>query len=165
MQKYAYGDTRLDFQYGNIKYFLYAYSQLLKYPCMHTGIVQIPLCIWGLLVSCDPRIQTGISVIPVCTRGLILIPAICIRGWCVMQSLFAYGNLWYPRMHTGIDLDPHNMHTGIAWHTLAACGLEEHVRITLIFSRIISFMLFTVITLVYVLCCCCYCYNYATIKA
>ena len=29
--------------------------------------------------------------------------------------------------------------------TLAAHGLEEHVRITLIFSRIISFMLFTVL--------------------
>ena len=29
--------------------------------------------------------------------------------------------------------------------TLAARGLEEHVRITLIFSRIISFMLFTVL--------------------
>jgi hypothetical protein len=35
--------------------------------------------------------------------------------------------------------------------TLAACGLEEHVRITLIFSRIISFMLFTVFTLANVL--------------
>jgi hypothetical protein len=30
-------------------------------------------------------------------------------------------------------------------HTLAARGLEEHVRITLIFSRIISFMSFTVL--------------------
>ncbi len=29
--------------------------------------------------------------------------------------------------------------------TLAARGLEEHVRITLIFSRIISFMIFTVL--------------------
>jgi hypothetical protein len=32
-------------------------------------------------------------------------------------------------------------------YTLAARGLEEHVRITLIFSRIISFMLFTVLEL------------------
>ncbi len=34
------------------------------------------------------------------------------------------------------------------WHwnkTLAARELEEHVQITLIFSRIISFMLFTVL--------------------
>jgi hypothetical protein len=30
-------------------------------------------------------------------------------------------------------------------NTLAARGLEEHVRITLIFSRIISFMSFTVL--------------------
>ena len=58
---------------------------------MHTGIEQIPICIWGL-VSCDPRMQMGISVIPVCIRGLILIP-VCIRGLCVMQSLYAYGDL------------------------------------------------------------------------
>ena len=32
-----------------------------------------------------------------------------------------------------------------AKETLAARGLEEHVQITLIFSRIISFMLFTVL--------------------
>ncbi len=31
--------------------------------------------------------------------------------------------------------------------TLAACGLEEHVQITLIFIRLISFMIFTVLLL------------------
>ena len=36
--------------------------------------------------------------------------------------------------------------------TLAARGLEEHVRDSLIFAIIIIFMLFTVFTLVYVLC-------------
>jgi hypothetical protein len=35
--------------------------------------------------------------------------------------------------------------------TLAARGLEEHVRVSLIFAIIVSFMLFTVFTLVYVL--------------
>ena len=35
--------------------------------------------------------------------------------------------------------------------TLAACGLEEHVRVSLIFAILASFMLFTVFTLVYVL--------------
>jgi hypothetical protein len=34
---------------------------------------------------------------------------------------------------------------GSRYISLAARGLEEHVRITLIFSRIISFMLFTVL--------------------
>ncbi len=33
--------------------------------------------------------------------------------------------------------------------TLAGRGLEEHVRVSLIFAIIISFMLFTVFTLVY----------------
>jgi hypothetical protein len=51
-------------------------------------------------------------VILICIWGLILIP-VCIRGLCVMQSLYTYGDLCYPRMHTGIDLDPH-MHMGIA---------------------------------------------------
>ena len=36
-------------------------------------------------------------------------------------------------------------------NTLAACGLEEHVRVSLIFAIIVSFVLFTVFTLVYVL--------------
>ena len=36
-------------------------------------------------------------------------------------------------------------------NTLAARGLEEHVRVSLIFAIIISFMLFTVFTLVFVL--------------
>ena len=35
--------------------------------------------------------------------------------------------------------------------TLAARGLEEHVRISLIFAIIVSFMIFTVFTLVCVL--------------
>jgi hypothetical protein len=35
--------------------------------------------------------------------------------------------------------------------TLAARGLEEHVRVSLIFATIISFMLFTVFTLANVL--------------
>ena len=35
--------------------------------------------------------------------------------------------------------------------TLAARGLEEHVRVSLIFAIIFSFMLFTMFTLVYVL--------------
>jgi len=35
--------------------------------------------------------------------------------------------------------------------TLAARGLEEHVRVSLMFAIIVSFMLFTVFTLVYVL--------------
>jgi len=36
-------------------------------------------------------------------------------------------------------------------HTLAARGLEEHLRVSLIFAIIISFVLFTLFTLVYVL--------------
>jgi hypothetical protein len=39
----------------------------------------------------------------------------------------------------------HSYQSECAHNTLAARGLEEHVRITLIFSRIISFMLFTVL--------------------
>jgi len=35
--------------------------------------------------------------------------------------------------------------------SLAARGLEEHVRVSLIFAIIVSFMLFTVFTLIYVL--------------
>jgi hypothetical protein len=37
---------------------------------------------------------------------LILIP-VCIRGSHDMQSPYAYGDSLDPRMHTGIDLDPH----------------------------------------------------------
>ncbi len=35
--------------------------------------------------------------------------------------------------------------------TLAVRGLEEHVRLSLIFAIIVSFVLFTVFTLIYVL--------------
>ena len=35
--------------------------------------------------------------------------------------------------------------------TLAACGLEEHMRVSLNFAIIVSFMLFTVFTLANVL--------------
>ncbi len=35
--------------------------------------------------------------------------------------------------------------------TLPVCGLEEHVRVSLIFAIIVSFMLFTVFPLVFVL--------------
>ncbi len=121
VQNYAYGDSRLDCPYRNISR-------------MHTvSDWNIPVCIWALrkspcaygdYVSCDPCMQTGISVIPICIRGLILIP-ICIRGLCVMRSPYAYGDLWYPRMHTGIDLD-HHMHMGIAWHIISSIPI--HIR-------------------------------------
>jgi len=48
--------------------------------------------------------------------------------------------------HIHIKLD--FRHTPI--NKLAACGLEEHMRVSLIFAIIVSFMLFTVFTLVYV---------------
>jgi hypothetical protein len=93
MGKYAYGDTRLDFAYGNI-------------PRMHTvSDWNIPVCIRGLhkspyaygdYVSCDSRMHTGISTISVCIRGLILIP-VCLRGLHDMQSPYAYGDwTWSP---------------------------------------------------------------------
>jgi hypothetical protein len=48
---------------------------------MHTGICLIPTCIWGLLLI-----------------------TICIRGLLVMRSLYAYGDLRNPRMHTGFPV-------------------------------------------------------------
>jgi len=127
MQNYAYGNTRLNFPYGNISR-------------MHTvSDWKIPICIRG---RANPRMHTGISV--------HAIPVLCIRGspWSpfayrdqdqspyayedymscnprmhtgiFMQSSYAYGDLRDPHMHTGIDLDP-RMHTGIVCHVIPEC--------------------------------------------
>ena len=103
MGNYAYGDTRLDFPYGNI-------------PHMHTvsdwnipvvsirGLHKSPYA-YGDYVSCDPRMHRGISAISVCIWGLILIP-VCTWGSHDMQSPYAYGD--------SLDLDPHPIWF-IAW--------------------------------------------------
>ena len=55
---------------------------------MRTGIKITPHMHMG--IDRDPRMRTRISA---------------------MQSLYAYGDLQDPRMHTWIDLDPPHMHT------------------------------------------------------
>ena len=63
---------------------------------------QIPVCIWGLVSIQSPYAYGDYILIPVCIRGL---------------------HTHNPRMHTGIDLDPH-MHTGIC-HCDGADGADR----------------------------------------
>ena len=121
---------------------LFAYRDLVNYnPCMHTGIHWCPYssgdCNWqdpcmhtGIYIyphlhtgiDLDPRMHTGIAwqmhtgieMNPCMRTGIDEIP-VCIRGLCVMQSLYAYGDLDLSLYAYG-GLADLRMHTGIARH-------------------------------------------------
>ena len=67
----------------------------------------------------NPRMHTEMKINPCMHTGTKRIP-VCIRGSCVMQSSYAYGDQ-YLSLYANGDHKDNRMHTGIAWHEIPVC--------------------------------------------
>ena len=80
--------------------------------------IVIPICIQMSLYTyrdgpfSNPYMHMGIKINPCMHTRIAHIP-VCIRGLCVMGSLYAYGDSANPCMHTGINSCNPHMHTRI----------------------------------------------------